>query len=76
MPGIIAVAAGLVLVLLFNYFINLYFITPLMLISKGIKNYRAHKKTYTVQFDNDDEIQELNSDVKSILDENKRLTQK
>lgn len=76
MPGIIAVAAGLVLVLLFNYFINLYFITPVMLISKGIKNYRAHKKTYTVQFDNDDEIQELNSDVKSILDENKRLTQK
>ncbi len=73
MPGIIAVAAGIMLVMLFNYFINLYFITPLMLISKGIKNYREYNKSYTVTFDNDDEIQELNSDIKSVLDENKKL---
>ena len=73
MPGIIAVSAGIILVLLFNYFINLYFISPLLLISKGIKNYREFRKSYNVQFDNDDEIQEINSDVKSIIEENKKL---
>jgi len=73
MPGIIAVGAGLMLVLLFNYFINLYFISPLLLISKGIKNYKDYKKTYNVQFDNDDEIQDLNGEIKGLIDENKNL---
>ncbi|MDP3453243.1 MAG: hypothetical protein Q8R90_09835 [Bacteroidales bacterium] len=73
MPGIIAVSAGIILVLLFNYFINLYFISPILLISKGIKNYKNFRKSYNVQFDNDDEIQDMNSEVKSIIDENKKL---
>ena len=73
MPGIIAVSAGIILVLLFNYFINLYFISPVLLISKGIKNYKDFRKSYDVQFDNDDEIQDINSEVKSIIDENKKL---
>ncbi|MDP3436960.1 MAG: hypothetical protein Q8S04_06935 [Bacteroidales bacterium] len=73
MPGIIAVSAGIVLVLLFNYFINLYFISPILLISKGIKNYKEFRKSYNVHFDNDDEIQDINCEVRSIIDENKKL---
>ncbi len=73
MPGIIAVTAGIVLVLLFNYFVNLYFISPVLLISKGIKCYRENRKSYNVKFDNDDEIQDINNEVKSIIDENKKL---
>ncbi len=73
MPGIIAVGAGLMLVLLFNYFLNIYFISPIILISKGIKNYREYNKSYNVQLENDDELQDLNSDVKSIIDENRNL---
>jgi len=73
MPGIIAVGAGLMLVLLFNYFLNIYFISPIILISKGIKNYREYNKSYSVQLENDDELQDLNSDVKSIIDENRNL---
>lgn len=73
MPGIIAVGAGIVLVLLFNYFINIYFISPILLISKGIKNYRDFRKSYNVQLDNDDEIEEINIEVKNIIEENKKL---
>ncbi len=73
MPGIIAVGAGLMLVLLFNYFLNIYFISPIILISKGIKNYREYNKSYNVQLENDDELQDLNSGVKIIIDENKNL---
>lgn len=76
MPGIIAVAAGVMLVLLFNYFINLYFISPIMMILKGIRQYKDYRKTYDVKFENDDEIQELNGSIKSILDENKKLNQR
>lgn len=73
MPGIIAVGAGIVLVLLFNYFINIYFISPILLISKGIKNYRDFRKSYSVQLDNQDEIEEINIEVRNIIEENKKL---
>jgi len=73
MPGIIAVGVGIVLVLLFNYFINIYFISPILLISRGIKNYKEFRKSYSVQIDNDDEIEELNLEVKTIIEENKKL---
>ena len=73
MPGIISVGAGLLLVLLFNYFINLYFISPIIMISKGIRNFREYRKTYNVQFDNNDEIQDLNSEVSGLIEENKKL---
>ncbi len=73
MPGIIAVAAGILLVLLFNYFINLYFISPVLLISRGLKSYKEFNKSYNVNFDNDDEIQDLNSEIKTLLDEHKNL---
>jgi methyl-accepting chemotaxis protein len=73
MPGIIAVAAGILLVLLFNYFLNLYFISPILLISRGIKNYKEFNKSYNVQFDNDDELQDLNGEIKTLIEEHKNL---
>lgn len=73
MPGIISVGAGIILVLLFNYFLNVYFISPVLMISRGIRNYMDYRKSYNVKLDNDDEIEDLNSEVKSVLDENKKL---
>ncbi|MCK9304485.1 MAG: hypothetical protein M0P27_03700, partial [Bacteroidales bacterium] len=48
MPGVIAVGAGILLIILFNYFLNIYFINPLLSISKGIKSYRDYNKSYNV----------------------------
>jgi len=73
MPGIIAVAAGILLVFLFNYFINLYFISPILLISRGLKSYKEFNKSYTVQFDNEDELQDLNGEIKTLIEEHKNL---
>ena len=73
MPGIIAVGVGIVLVLLFHFFINSFVITPLLKISKGIKNYREFRKSYTVTLDNDDELDDMNGEVRSIIEENKKL---
>lgn len=73
MPGIIAVGAGILLVLLFNYFINLYFVSPVLQIFKGVKNFKQFNKSYNVKFDSEDEIQDLNSEIKGIIDENKGL---
>lgn len=74
MPGVVAVAVGLILVLLFNYYINRYYISPLQTISKGIANFISLKKNYTVEIDGDDELNELNTQVKELINTNKNLT--
>lgn len=76
MPCVVAVVIGMVLLLLFNYFLNFYFINPLERITKGIKNYRQTRKSYTVNLESEDEMQELNDNVKDIITENKQLTKK
>ena len=74
MPGVVAVMAGLVLVLLFNYFINFYFVNPLLRISEAISDYLNRKKSYTLIVDTDDELQELNENVKELVEINKKLS--
>lgn len=73
MPGVVAVSAGIVLVLLFNYFINFYLISPVIMMTKGISSYREFRKNYNVTVENDDELQDLNSSIKDIVDENRKL---
>lgn len=70
MPGFISVIFGIVLVLLFNYFINYSLINPLLKISRGIKGYRQAGRTYDIDIDSDDELKELNDNVKDIIDLN------
>ncbi len=74
MPGVVAVAIGIVLVFLFNYFLNFYFISPILAISKGISSYLQYRKSYNVNIDNDDELKDLNANVKELIDTNKNLT--
>lgn len=77
MPCVVAVCVGIVLVILFNYFINLYILKPLIKMNKGVKNYRLFNKSYTVSFDyGGDQVQELNEGIKEIIEENKSLKKK
>jgi methyl-accepting chemotaxis protein len=66
-PLIVALTVGLFLVILFNYFINIYFINPILAIIKGIKNYTDNKQSYIVKIDTRDEIHELNREIKSLI---------
>ena len=61
---------------LFNYFINFYFVNPLLKISEGISNYITRKKSYTVVIDNDDELKEMNENVRELIETNKKLSKK
>ncbi len=73
MPCVVAVGIGIVLVMLFNYFINFYFIRPILSITKGISNYILYKKSYNVVIENYDELQDLNQNVSELIDANKKL---
>ena len=70
MPGLASVLVGMIMVLLFNYFLNYYLINPLLRVTGGIKGYRYHGRGYDVKLDNDDELEELNEAVGDIIDQN------
>ena len=70
MPGLVSVLLGMLMVLLFNYFLNYYLIDPLLRITNGIKGYRYHGRGYSVKLENDDELEELNSVVGDLVEQN------
>jgi HAMP domain-containing protein len=71
-PLIVAVTAGLLLIMLFNYFINFYFINPVLKIVRGIEEYSASKQPYSVKIDTGDEINDLNREIKSLISRTKQ----
>jgi HAMP domain-containing protein len=68
MPGIVAVAVGIVMVFLFNFFINYYVLNPINRISKGISEFNHTRKDFTMKFQNKDEISGLYDNVKELMD--------
>ncbi|MBP5210884.1 MAG: hypothetical protein J6Z27_03490, partial [Bacteroidales bacterium] len=67
MPSIASMIVGIIVVFLFNVFINYYFVDPILKITKGINSYRKYGKDYNVIIDNDDELAELNDSVSEIV---------
>lgn len=73
MPCVVAVVIGIILLFLFNYFLNFYFLSPLEKITKGIKTYIVTKRSYEYNLTSDDEMQELNDSVRELVTENRKL---
>lgn len=72
-PSSVSVAVALLLVLMLLYFINSYYISPVLLMHKGLKSYNSFNKKYTVEFEGDDELKEINEDIAELCDENQKL---
>ncbi len=66
MPAIIAIIAGVFMILFFNYFINAYFINPVVQIKESIKSFLSSRIPYNVKVKTNDEINELNEVVKDL----------
>ncbi len=73
MPCVVAVFSGIVLIFLFNYFINYYVLSPILRIGNGISYYLKAGRKYDVKLENDDELQELNESVAELIDNNRHL---
>lgn len=73
MPGVVSVAAGILLVILLLYFTISYYVNPIYRISDGIDNYRQTSRKYGYTFDGDDQLANINSGVSELIDENIEL---
>ena len=72
-PGIVAVGVGLLLIIMLLFFILAYYVQPLYRMLAGLSAYRANDKKYTVRFDGDDQLSELNEGITEIANENQQL---
>ncbi|WP_320052406.1 MCP four helix bundle domain-containing protein [uncultured Acetobacteroides sp.] len=71
MPGLIAIGVGIVFVFLFNYFVNIFFVTPITRISQGVENYVKHAIPFRVKVDTKDELERLKNSVEKLIIQNK-----
>lgn len=72
-PGIVAVGVGLLLVLMLLFFLLAYYVNPLYRMLAGLSAYRSNDKKYTVVFEGDDQLSELNEGISEIANENQQL---
>lgn len=73
MPGVVSVAAGIILVILLMYYLMSYYVNPIYKISEGIDNYRALGRKYGYAFDGDDQLANINNGVTELIEENIEL---
>jgi methyl-accepting chemotaxis protein len=71
MPGLIAILVGIVFVFLFNYFVNIFFVSPIVRISQGVENYVKHSIPFRVKVDTKDELERLKNSVEKLIIQNK-----
>ena len=72
-PGIVAVCVGLMLVLMLLFLMLSYYVNPLYRMLEGLSAYRSSDKKYTVKFDGDDQLVELNDGISELAGENQQL---
>ena len=72
-PGAVSVGAGLLLILLFFYFVMVYYVNPIYKMSAGVDNYRLTGRRHGYEFDGDDQLANINSGLTELIEENREL---
>jgi methyl-accepting chemotaxis protein len=66
MPGIIAIVSALVFALLFNYFINRYFVNPIISITNEVQKILRTGNPSSIEIETDDELKKLASAINDL----------
>jgi methyl-accepting chemotaxis protein len=72
-PGVVAIGVGLLLVLMLLFFLLALYVNPLYRMLDGLNAYRSQDKKYTVKFDGDDELVQLNEGISELVNENRQF---
>lgn len=75
MPGIIAIVSALIFTAIFNFFINLYFISPIKKLADGIRSYIKTGERSGIRADSRDEIGELAAAIQELSTYRRELGQ-
>lgn len=67
MPGIIAIISAVLFTLLFNFFVNVYFVNPILSIIHSINSFLSNKKPVSVKVHSNDELADLSNSVSELI---------
>ena len=67
MQGIVSVGASLVLILMFYFLIEAYYITPIIRITKGLRNFLLMRVPFKVEITGRDEVFMLKEYIEQLL---------
>lgn len=66
MPGLIAIISALAFTFLFYFFVNYYFVTPIVKITESVKKYSEQKTPFDVRIETNDEIHDLAESINNL----------
>lgn len=72
-PGVVSVAAGLILVFLMLCFAMMYYVRPIYRMADGLNAYRQSGRKYVYTFEGDDQLSDINNGIIEVVDENIEL---
>lgn len=72
MVGIIALASGIILMVMFYYMLNHFFLRPVLAIRRSLKLYLDNNIPFDIHITTKDEILELKDDVSELIDRSKK----
>jgi len=74
MPGIVAVISAVLFTLIFNFFINYYFISPILRITRGVENTLKYNTSFAVEVETNDELGDLKNAIQKYIAQHQRQT--
>lgn len=66
-PGILALAVGIIILLMFLFFINIYLLIPITTIERSLKNYIKSKIPFNVKMEGRDELFNLKESIEELI---------
>ena len=73
-PGVVITGVGLILIFLLLFFMLVYYVRPLRMMLGQLEGFnREGLKKYHVDFEGDDELSQLNDNIRDLADENLQL---
>jgi len=67
MPGIVAIISALLFLIIFNFFISKYFVTPIEDIIHSLKNHNSQKRDFNAGISTNDELKKLEKEIQNLI---------
>ncbi len=67
MPGIVAIAAALVFLMILNYFVSKFFVNPVHNLVRALKNYSNQSQKFDAGISSDDEMKDLETEIMNLI---------
>ena len=68
-----AVSVAILLVFMLLFYIMVYYVGPIYRMRDGLKDFLQFRHRYTYEFDNSDQLGQLNESITNLTEENRNL---